>query len=161
VSATFSQCGLYRLRLDRSVADSGPLYGLAGINPSKAGDDEDDQTTKKLIEFVRRWGGRGYALVNPFGFISTDVRRLTTITDPIGPGNMDHVRSMIAEADILIPMWGDRKKVPSSLHMQIGRVLKLMLESGKPVKTFGRTKGGDPMHPLMLAYSTQLQDWMP
>jgi hypothetical protein len=31
--------------------------------------------------------------------------------------------------------------------------------SGKPVKIFGLTKGGDPLHPLFLGYETPLVPW--
>jgi hypothetical protein len=36
-----------------------------------------------------------------------------------------------------------------------------LLNSGKPVKVFGLTASGDPKHPLMLGYDTQLVEWRP
>jgi len=35
----------------------------------------------------------------------------------------------------------------------------MLCTSGKPVKVFGLTAGGDPKHPLMLPYDTPLVDW--
>ena len=32
--------------------------------------------------------------------------------------------------------------------------------SGKPIKVFGLSKSGDPLHPLRLPYTTNLVDWV-
>ena len=45
MSAVISPCGLFRYRLERTVAMTGPAYAFFGINPSTgdAGDDGGDQ----------------------------------------------------------------------------------------------------------------------
>ena len=62
---------------------------------------------------------------------------------------------------MLVPCWGDRGKVPKSMHNDLDRMrawlVTMAQDTGKRVACFGLTKGGDPMHPLMLAYSTPLQ----
>lgn len=63
---------------------------------------------------------------------------------------------MTQEADVLVPCWGDRSKVPKSMHNEIDALLSLLHATGKPVMSFGLTASGDPKHPLMLPYSTQL-----
>jgi len=61
---------------------------------------------------------------------------------------------------------------PSTTHLQcdVFEVDPIEATGGRPVgllwaspdcKHFSKAKGGDPLHPLMLGYSTPLQDWTP
>jgi hypothetical protein len=167
VNAVFSECGLYRWRLDFDIAATGKVALLCGVNPSKAGKKlpdgsvQTDQTVTKWKGFGSRndWC-RGIA-VNPFGFIATDVRGLSWVDDPFGRDNEKHIDAAIAEADELVPCWGNRSKVPKPLRFHFERMLDRFKASGKPIKIFGLTKSGDPMHPLMLGYSTPLTEWVP
>ncbi|VWD15224.1 hypothetical protein BCO71033_02740 [Burkholderia contaminans] len=49
--------------------------------------------------------------------------------------------------------------MPSLISAALGVVTAMLCTSGKPVKVFGLTAGGDPKHPLMLPYDTPLVDW--
>ncbi|MFH7094285.1 hypothetical protein ACHWI2_17055, partial [Klebsiella pneumoniae] len=66
---------------------------------------------------------------------------------------------IIRDADVLVPCWGSRTKLPKSLHVHLDRLLEQLVASGKPVLAFGVTGSGDPKHPLMLGYSTKLVPW--
>lgn len=158
MSAILSSCGLYRYRLDRSVAFSGPVYAFFGVNPSTADATVDDATVRKWIGFTKTWGGRRFIVGNVFAFRATDVRGLATANDPFGPDLGDHITDIIAEADILVPCWGSVSKVPPKLRFAFDVLMDALASSGKPVKCFGRTKAGDPKHPLMLGYGTPLVD---
>lgn len=159
MSAVISACGLYRFRLDRAVGMVGPVYAFFGINPSKAGPIVDDATVRKWIGFTKVFGGSRFIVGNVSPYRATDVRQLAHITPwlDVGRENQKHLSAMVDEADILVPCWGDRKKVPRSMHNNIDELLAWLMVSGKPVMHFGKTKGGDPKHPLMLGYSTVLQ----
>lgn len=159
MSALFSPCGTFRYRLEREVASEGIVLAFFGVNPSKAGATVEDQTTMKWRGFTVRNGGRKYLAGNPFALCATDVRELATAPDPFGPDNFYHLRQIIADADVLVPCWGNRSKLPKLLRQWPENLLSLLLASGKPVKHFGLTQSGDPKHPLMLGYSTPLQDW--
>lgn len=160
MSAVISPCGLFRYRLDRRVQDKGPVFAYFGVNGSTADADEDDHTVRKWTGFTRINGGRRFIVGNPFAYRATDVRKLAKVNDPIGPGNSSYLAEIIAEADILVPCWGNRTKVPRSLRFEFDRLERRIRESGKPVRIFGLTKSGDPMHPLMLGYETPLIDWL-
>lgn len=95
-----------------------------------------------------------------FAFRATDVKELTKAADPIGCENWDHITKIAADADILVPCWGSRTKVPRDYRGRIDRTLRHILAQGKPVKAFGKSASGDPLHPLMLSYSTALVDWV-
>lgn len=159
MSAVISDCGQYRYRLDRDVQITGIVIAYFGVNPSTAGPLVEDSTTRKWRGFTCINGGRRYIAGNPFAFRSTDVRKLAAVEDPIGPLNRWHLDQIIGEADLLVPCWGNQSKVPRPLRKYINRLTLALHESGKPVKVFGLTKSGDPMHPLMLGYDTPLVDW--
>ncbi len=161
MSAIISACGLYRYRLERAVAMEGPVYAFFGINPSTADASIDDATVRKWIGFTKTWGGSRFIVGNVWPLRSTDVRALATATRwlDIDRENLRHILAMAAEADILVPCWGDRGKVPRAMHNELDDLLTLLRGTGKPVMHFGLTKGGDPKHPLMLGYSTPLTTW--
>ena len=156
MSAIFSPCGKYRYRLDREVNDWGIIVGLFGVNPSVAGVVKNDPTITKELGFARVQGWGKIVKVNPFAFISTDVSGLRDAEDPVGANNWAHINAAISECDILIPCWGRRAKVPKKLQHHLDNLMVQIMVSGKPVFIFGRTKCGEPMHPLMLPYSTEL-----
>lgn len=158
MATILSECGKFRYRLDRQVADIGPVYAFFGINPSTADATLDDATVRKWRGFVTRWGGSRFIVGNVFAFRATDVRQLATAADPVGRLSNDYLKEIIAEADVLVPCWGNITKVPRDLRSHFRWLFGLLMTSGKPVKSFGISKGGDPMHPLMLGYDTPLMD---
>ena len=61
-----------------------------------------------------------------------------------------------ADADVIMPCWGNTTKVPPSIRHQYRITMDAISGYGKPIKAFGLTKGGDPLHPLMLGYATAI-----
>ena len=161
MSAVLSPCGQYRYRLERTIAMDGPVYAFFGINPSTADASENDATVRKWIGFCKRWGASRFIVGNVWPLRSTHVRARATAPRWIGVGldNQRHILAMAAEADILVPCWGDRAKVPRAMHNELDDLLSLLRATGKPLRHFGLTKGGDPKHPLMLGYDTPLVPW--
>ena len=161
MSAVLSPCGLYRLRLDRTIPfPIGRLvFAFFGVNPSKADAEINDQTVMKWFGFTERNDGCRFIVGNPFAYRATDVRELASVRDPIGPENDYWLRGIIRDADILVPCWGSRGKLPPQLRSRLDDVMRMLVESGKPIKTFGLTVSGDPKHPLMLGYNTPLVEW--
>lgn len=157
-SAIISACEQYRYRLTRDIAVTGPVYAFFGVNPSTADADTDDATVRKWIGFTKRWGGSQFIVGNVFAFRATDVSALAKCRDPFGPDNEAELDNIIRNADILVPCWGSRAKLPGILHPRIAWLYGTLLASGKPVKCLGVTKSGDPRHPLRLGYDTPLVD---
>lgn len=160
-SAVFSPCGLYRLRLDREVQAEGITIVYCGVNGSTATGDAEDQTTMKWRGFTLRNGGRRYIAINPFGYRATDVKELAAVVDPVGDLNAFYVDQALAEADLIVPCWGNSSKVPARLRHHFAAMLDKMRATGKPIKVFGLTNSGDPKHPLMLGYDTRLIEFVP
>lgn len=159
MSAVLSACGAYRYRLERDVAMDGPVYAFFGVNPSTADASENDATVRKWIGFTKRWGASRFIVGNVFAFRSKDVKRLAYEGNPWGDDNYFHVDQIMAQADILVPCWGSRIKLPKKLHKSLDRFAERFDGYGKPVMVFGRTASGDPTHPQMLGYDTKLVPW--
>jgi hypothetical protein len=159
VSAIFSPCGTFRYRLERPIAESGLVIAFFGVNPSTAGAEVEDQTTMKWRGFCRVNGARRYIAGNPFAFRATEVRELASADDPVGPDNAEHLSKIMADADMLVPCWGSRTKLPPKLWPHLDALAAMIRSCGKPVRIFGLTKSGDPKHPLMLGYDTQFIEW--
>lgn len=159
MSAVLSPCGLYRYRLERDVQMDGKVFAFIGVNPSKADATRDDPTVRKWIGFTKVNGGRRFIVVNAFAFRATDVAELARAADPHGPDNASHTEGVLDEADIIVPCWGSRVKVPKRLHGSLDRLGRVVKGLAKPVMCFGVTASGDPKHPLMLGYDTPLIPW--
>jgi len=159
-SAVLSHCGTYRYRLERQVQAQGLVFAYFGVNGSTATADVDDQTVRKWIGFTERNGGSRFIVGNAFAYRATDVRALAGASDPVGPRNKGHLARIIAEADVLVPCWGSRAKLPVRLHGQLDALRAQLLAAGKPVKVWGLSQSGDPLHPLTLPYRLPLVAWL-
>jgi len=159
VSAVISACQQYRYRLEREIQAEGQVFAFFGINPSTADADLDDATVKKWRGFSQRNGVRRFIVGNVFAYRSTDPKGLALVDDPFGPDWQRHLVEIIQEADVLVPCWGTLGKMPRDLKGAPAQLLAHLIASGKPVLHFGRTRCGQPMHPLMLGYSTPLLPW--
>lgn len=159
MSAIISPCGKYRYRLEREIQPVGPVVALFGINPSTADATVNDQTIRKDIGFAKIHGWSRIIKGNVFAFRATDVNALATCGDPWGEDNFFHVDQIISQADILIPCWGSRAKVPKKPWGSIDRFADRLTGLSKPVLHFGVTSSGDPKHTLMLGYDTKLEPW--
>lgn len=156
-SAFLSKDNQYRYMLKREWRNDGTLFAFFGVNPSTANAHIDDATVRKWIGFTKRNEGRGFLVGNVFAYRSTNVKALADVDDPVGGEEAYNWLDVIIErADVLVPCWGNIEKVPNRLQIHFPNLMRRMLISKKPIKTFGYTKGGHPKHPLFLPYSTEL-----
>jgi hypothetical protein len=162
VSATISDCGHYRYDLTR-VINPNPVgvVMFIGVNPSTADATLDDQTVRKWAGFTQRWGYGVFRVGNLFAYRATDVRELSRVPDPVGPDNDRHLHGMLAQASLVVPCWGNASKIPLLHRSRIKKVCAMLrdLDVFTPVQCLGKTKSGDPKHPLMLGYNTPLTEW--
>lgn len=160
MSAVLSECGCYRLRLDRQIDRYGnPTALLIGVNPSIADATVNDATIRKDIGFAMRLGWSRIIKGNKFAWRATDVRELAKCAEPIGAANDAYLRQMMIEADVIVACWGPLSKLPKHLRNRWRDVVAIADEIGKPLMCFGTAKDGQPRHTLMLAYDTPLIEW--
>lgn len=155
--ANMSVCGQYRYSLYREVDPAKQdVYAFFGVNPSDADHQEDDPTIRKMQGFVSRWGGRGFVVGNVFAYRHKDVAQLSHVSDPFGVENKAYVSAILSAVDVIVPCWGERKKVSSIHYPMLDAFMENLMQQEKSVKILGITQTGDPLHPLMPANSTPL-----
>ncbi len=152
MTAVFSPDGLYRYTLTREVDAfaSKTMVAFGLLNPSTADEYNNDPTVRRLLRFARRWGYGSIALFNLFAFRATDPRQLRRVADPIGPENDSYIRTLASACDLIVVGWGNH----GSYLGRGGEVLRLL--EGKQVYCFGKTRSGQPKHPLYLPKSQTL-----
>lgn len=160
-SAHLSDCGVYRYRLERYVGAGTKTIVFFGVNPSTADAEVDDNTVMRWKGFATRLKARRFIVGNVFSYRATDVRELATAEDPFGPEHWDVQKEIIKEADLLIPCWGSRMKLPANLRPYpeglMGKLTGFNAETNVPLMSWGLTASRDPKHPLMLPYDTPLE----
>lgn len=163
MSAVISDCGLYRYRLEREVQQEGLVFAYFGVNPSTADASIDDPTVRKWRGFTQRNGGRKFIVGNVFAYRATDVNALGAVTPHAaeGPEQWGYLFDIMGDADVLVPCWGGREKLPKNLHPFLLDLSNELAATGKALMCFGTTKSGDPKHPLFLPYETELEPWAP
>jgi hypothetical protein len=159
MSAVISDCGLYRMRLDRDLGQSGPVAAILGVNPSTADAITNDHTIRKDMGFGRRLGWSRIIKVNKFAYRATDVRALASAADPIGPDNDRYIDEAFREADIVVWAYGPLAKLPKRLRRRWIEVGFISARAGRHIHCFGTAKDGHPLHTLMLGYDTPLIRW--
>jgi len=124
------------------------------LNPSVADENQDDPTIRKCIGFTDRGGYHGFTVVNVFAIRSTDPRGLLKVADPVGPDNLLTIERMLNQKPkLVVCAWGNPPSGVSKMAFE--RVLKLVMPYDP--RCLGRTKSGQPRHPLMLSYETKLE----
>jgi len=150
--AWLSDCGTYRYALYRRWSegcnpDNYKVLTFIMLNPSTADGYKDDPTVRKCIGFAMKLGFDAIWVLNLYALRSTDPKGLWKHGDPVGPDNDEHLRTMIEKGDTVIAAWGAHAKPE-----RVAEVVKLLPK----MQCLGYTKGRQPRHPLMLAYTTPL-----
>ena len=152
--AVFSDCVKYRYRLWRIWNDALPFAFVGMLNPSTAGEHEDDATNRVLRNFKARLGFGGLYVGNQGAFITPYPTALWRADDPIGPDNDDHLRKMIGQCNTHICAWGAR-----SLVGRDATILKMIQDSGHRAYCFAHNANGSPHHPLRMKQPDVLMEY--
>lgn len=161
-SATFSEDRKRRFDLVRDwreepeAPDKSALFGM--LNPSKASEDEDDPTVRKVIGFGRRWGFGRIIVVNLNPIVSTDPWGLPPWTG-IDIQNRAIQQQWMGEVDMVVAAWGSQ---PAAICQTIAlpELIHLFRQTA-PVALFciGKTRKGDPLHPSRAPYTDAPMLW--
>ena len=150
--AVFSPDGRFRYRLTRTWAPELPRLLLVLLNPSTAGRELDDPTTRRAIGVAKRAGCGSVSIANLFAFVATDPEDLRQAGYPVGPANDDHLAAMIQDADLVVCGWGAN----AAGLARPGEVLAMIRRLGKVPHALKVTAGGFPAHPCRLPYGGDL-----
>lgn len=141
-NAVFSRCRRYRYVLRRSWHLDHPQVLFVALNPSTADEVTDDATVRRCVGFGRHWGFGGIIIANLFAYRTPDPSALRSARNPIGPKNDWWLEFLSDEAAMTVAAWG--------IHGNLDGRAETVLPKLKNVHVLGRTKGGDPRHPLYL-----------
>lgn len=166
MGAIFSECGTWRYLLDRDFLLDGPTIGFLLHNPSTAGADIEDPTSRRGIGYWRSWGaGRGI-FVNPWAGVATDPKELWKMPDPVGPMNDFHIaeaaREVAATDGFFVFAWGavlPPKHLKYAATARLHAVEAIVRDAGCRVCALGATKDGHPRHPLYLRADALPLEW--
>lgn len=156
--AYLSNDRLFRYWLLRVWNPALPLYALIGSNPSTADEMVDDHTIRKEIGFGRRLGYGGLLKLNVGAFRATNPRDWAAASDPFGPDNsIDSLQGYLIKfaPHLIVAAWGK-----PCLSCDRGRKrADLVKKNILSMKCWGENADGSPRHPLMLPYTTELEDF--
>lgn len=148
--------GPYRYRLTRAWGPGARMVWVL-LNPSTANGLKDDATIRRCVGYAKRWRYDGIVVVNLFGMRDTKQRKLRAAADPYGPDNDAAVWVAVEQAKTagapVVIAWGAN----GALH-DAGRrrAEAIATQLGRAPDCLGRTKEGQPRHPLRLAAAEPL-----
>jgi hypothetical protein len=166
--ATFSTDKRHRYTLRREIRENGGTQRCVFVmlNPSTADAFKLDNTVSRCREFSRRWGVGILDVVNLFAFRSpyptdlyaeakvsrSQVGRSERLAAALGAdaANDDAILRTCRGAEIVVAAWGNHGSAfeLSSPDTRAELVTKMLRENGVDLMTLGKTKSGDPLHPL-------------
>ncbi len=121
-----------------------------GLNPSRADGRNDDPTLRRLVYAARAWGFGGVEVLNLFARVSPSPAALRRCADPVGP-RCDawirrRLRSLVAHgAPVSLWLgWGNG----GPWRGRDAALLALLAAEGWAALCLGRTRAGQPRHPL-------------
>jgi hypothetical protein len=152
--AEFSTGRTYRYSLWRVWDRDKPLVMFIGLNPSTADESKDDPTIRRCIGFAKRWAHGGIVMCNLFAFRATDPKAMKKAADPVGRANDQYLKHWASRASLRVACWGNH-----GAHLgRAAAVCKLLQgRSRTGLDCFGRTKQGQPKHPLYLPGNARTQ----
>lgn len=145
---------LHRLKLWRVWDVGKPTVLIVMLNPSLADAMNDDPTLRKCIGFAKRWGmgrllvGNLYTVVSPYPGMCREPFAQA-------PGADEALHEMAVEADMIVAAWGTQPWLETR-----PQVVRDLLERHKQLRCIGRTKDGQPRHPLYRSYEAALEPYV-
>ena len=112
-SAVISDCNRYRYKLTRTWDEDKGKVLFIMLNPSTADEKTDDLTTRRCINFAKKWGYGGIMIGNIYPFRAKrpkdlkkwvrDCKHSKRFQDHI---NYRHMMGMVEQADLIVCAWG-------------------------------------------------------
>lgn len=157
-SATFSLDMQHRLLLTRRL--SLPPVGIplvvalfVMLNPSTADERDPDPTITRCVGFARSWGAHELRVVNLFTFMATKPIDLRRADERNHREANRFIIEQARQASIIVPAWG----AGGILDFRDDEVRGML--ANRSLRCLGKTKKGQPRHPLYLPASTPLEAW--
>lgn len=156
--ARLSEDQRYRYTLLRRWGERAPGVTWIMLNPSIADAEIDDPTIRRCMVFSQRFGYDAMLVVNLFAYRATDPQELLKVGPEaaVGPENGEWVRKACHRAGVIVAAWGALRK---PLLGPASAIAKIIEKDGFKLKCLGKTKEGQPRHPLYTRADSPLIDW--
>ena len=157
--AVFDHTKKHRILLWR-LWDEKPRVLFIGLNPSTANELIDDPTVRRLASFAQSWAYGGFYLCNVFSYCTAHPEELSSARRPTPkathPANQGAILMAEKLTALSVLMWGDGILKVENGWSFAADVANL---AGPTVLCFGKTKKGNPVHPLYLSRNAQLTEY--
>lgn len=145
--AKLTDDGLHRLWLTRDWDSLKPTMVVIGLNPSTADATQDDPTIRRCIGFAKREGCGALTMLNLYTFRATDPDALFAqpYSQQFHPENEHaHQTWCLNKSRKVVAAWGAEPRA-NELAIKYAEWADVM---GIALWCLGRTKSGQPRHPL-------------
>lgn len=152
-SAIFDEHMKYRYSLTRDWNEKGPKVVFIMLNPSLANEKEDNRTTKRIINFAKKFGYGSLEVVNLFAYITPKYIELKELekSEAIGRENYKYLIRALNSADKIIAAWGEN----GTIHQRHEEIVQII--DGYDIDSLGSpTRDGHPRHPLYLSNDIEI-----
>lgn len=150
--AIFDRTRRYRYKLWRTWDENLPLMAFLMLNPSKADHVKNDQTIRTCISIARRFGFGSIEVVNLFAFCATYPDQLRAAKNPVGKENDVYIIDALHRSTQMLLAWGNHGRLKSRSR----EVLDMVSEAEGELVCLGKTKSGEPRHPLYVSAAAPL-----
>lgn len=148
-----------RYLLWRVWDSSAPRVLFVGLNPSTADATRDDPTVRRMAGFARREGAGGFELVNLISQRATDARDVEAAEEPDEADA--YFEAAMRRCAVAVFAWGSGSRLPlEALPLKFEREVFAGIAAHRACRVplcFGRTKTGEPRHPLYLPATAKLE----
>ena len=156
--AIISECGRYRTTLWRTFDGARSPMAFCMLNPSTADANVDDPTIRRCREFARRESAGGIIVVNLSPWRATDPRDLERAyqahEDVLwAERNEDAVATAWRLSGKFVVAWG------ASVRPWMEKAAFMVRRTAPERYCLGKTKMGEPRHPLYLSRATPLESY--
>lgn len=150
----------------------GPMACMIGHNPSDAGADRDDPTSKWWIKWCQLFGFGGYVAVNLYPYVTADPRECYKIVDDINGGvdwgardalhyvNLPAVVAAAKAADQVFVCWGGIARDQDWIEYVIEEI-QTGVAPYPDLWCWGKTAAGAPKHPMARGHHRIAPDQKP
>ncbi len=146
----FSADRAHRYTLWREWIGGTGYVQFIGLNPSTADEVQNDPTVRRCIAFAKAWGYSAMCMTNLFAYRATNPDVMKRHADPVGSLNNWALLHVAGQAALIVAAWGVH-----GTHQQRGWRVRRLLEADHHLHCLGRTKDGEPKHPLYLRADTR------
>ncbi len=154
--AIFDRSRRYRYKLWRRWDETLPQIAFLMLNPSKADAEINDQTIRTCIGMAARFGCGSIEVVNLFAFCATYPEELRAAKNPIGKLNDQYIIDAVSKVSRVILAWGNH----GNIRGRSDEVLALLANHQVNLVCLGKTKAGQPRHPLYVPATTLLKPYV-